>query len=392
MQLKNLFKPNNVSAKVGIIADSVFEGVRNTTWKAVYWRAMHGELKTHRDLTTNSSSSRARPSKVVRKQVLTDPAGPLEWLSNQKGMTGGEPLTPIKAALANFLWFQVGAKFNAGLSWCLEELGVHKQFSNRCLEPWEYIHTLISATETDNFFYLRDEPSAQPEMQQIARLMKSSRQNSVPRKLSDGEWHLPFITDEERETLTIEEQIICSTARSARTTFADFDGSKPSLDRDIGTYNKLVGVEPKHMSPSEHPSQAKIGKWANMVNFRQHRWALEGKSELPLAIQKLLPVTLPVDEWGGKEMYPHYYKDVTPYRWLDIYELLRLFGCTEPELQHAAKKVIMSGGRQHKDLSKDISEAISTLKRWQYKQNPQDVDAASLIETIETLTNEPNNH
>ncbi|MEG1728108.1 MAG: hypothetical protein RR280_01010 [Bacteroidaceae bacterium] len=370
MRLKNLFKPKNVGAQVGIIADSVFEGIRNTTWKAVYWRAMHGELKTHRDFTTNSSSSRARPSKVVRKQVLENPAGPIEWLTNQKGMVGGGPLSPIKSAVANFLWFQVGAKFNAGLSWCLEELGVHKQFSNRCLEPWEYIHTLISATETANFYKLRDEAGAQPEMRQLAQLMRKAQNENVPRKLSDGEWHLPFVTEEERATLPIDHQIICSTARSARTTFADFDGSNPSFERDQGTYHKLVGVEPMHMSPSEHPSQAKIGRWANMINFRQHRWQLEGKSELPPVIAGILKPTLPVEEWEGKEMYPHYYVNVEGYRWLDFYEVARLFGCVHPELQHAIKKILPAGKRNHKNLTIDIREAIQSLQRFVYQQNP----------------------
>ncbi|MEG1729917.1 MAG: hypothetical protein RR280_10300, partial [Bacteroidaceae bacterium] len=372
MILKNLFKPKNVAASVQLIADSVYEGVRNSTWKLEYWRAMHGEMLTNRAFTRNSSSSRARPSKVVRKQVLKNPAGPIEWLSNKAGMQGGEPLSPAKAAVANFLWFQVGAKFNAGLSWCLEELGVHKQFANRCLEPWEYIHTVVSATEVENFYKLRDHEDAQPEIQQIARMMKASQQGAVPNKLAHGDWHLPFVTPLERETLTIEQQIICSTARCARTTFADFDGSTPSYERDAKTYQKLVGSDPKHMSPAEHPSQAQLGRWANMVNFRQHRHSLEGGSPLPETIRSLMKEGLPQGEWKGKEMYPHYYIDVTNYRWLDFYEVAHLFGCTHPCLQHAAKKILLSGNRVHKDLELDVGEAVNTLQRYQYAQTPQD--------------------
>lgn len=370
MRLKNLFKPKNVTASVQLIADSVFEGVRNSTWKANYWRAMHGEVMTHRVLSRNASSSRARPSKVVRKQILENPAGPIEWLSNKSGMQGGEPLTPVKAMVANFLWFQVGAKFNAGLSYCFEKLGVHKQFANRCLEPWEYIHTVISATETENLYALRDDDAAQPEIRQLIQMMKRSQLENAPDKLMEGDWHLPFVTAHERETLTIEQQVICSTARCARTTFADFDGSNPSYERDEGTYLKLVGSDPKHMSPAEHPSQAQLGRWANMLNFRQHRHSLEGGSPLPEAIRALVKPTLPQGEWVGKEMYPHYYVDVTKYRWLDFYEVAHLFGCTHPCLQHAAKKILLSGNRVHKDLSLDVGEAVNTLQRFQYEQNP----------------------
>lgn len=366
--LKKVFRPKEVAAKVGVIADSVFEGVRNTTWKLEYWRAMHGEVMTHRVFSRNASSSRARPSKVVRHQILTNPAGPTEWLSNKSGMTGGEPLSPVKAMLCDFLWFQVGAKFNAGLSWSLEKLGAHKQYANRCMEPWEYIHVVVSATETDNFFMLRDHPDAQPEMQQIARGMKHSQEQNTPRKLSKGEWHLPFVTDEEREHMTTEELLVCSTARCARTTFADFDGSKPSYKRDLGTYQKLVGSSPMHMSPSEHPSQAVVGRWANMVNFRQHRWALEGNPVKDVDLSKLLPSRLPQPEFYGKVEYPHYYVDVSNYRWLDIYEVLFLFGCVDPALQHAAKKIILTGGRQHKNFEIDIKEARATLDRATYKQ------------------------
>lgn len=59
--LKTMFRPKEVGAKVGVIADSVFEAVRNTTWKLEYWRAMHGEFMTHRVFSRNASSSRARP-------------------------------------------------------------------------------------------------------------------------------------------------------------------------------------------------------------------------------------------------------------------------------------------------------------------------------------------
>lgn len=366
--LKKMFRPKEVSAKVSVLADSVFEGVRNTTWKLEYWRAMHGEFMTHRVFSRNASSSRARPSKVVRKQVLQNPAGPIEWLSNKSGMKGGEPLSPLKAAACDFLWFQVGAKFNAGLSWSLEKLGAHKQFANRCMEPWEYIHVVATATETDNFYILRDDDYAQPEIRQVAVNMRSTQADSLPRKLSEGEWHLPFVTEEERETMTVEELLVCSTARCARTTFADFDGSKPSYQRDLGTYTKLVGSDPMHMSPSEHPSQAVVGRWANFVNFRQHRWGLEGKGDMPSGLATLLPSRLPQPEFYGAVEYPHYYVNVTNYRWLDIYELLFLFGCTDPALQHAAKKIILTGGRAHKNFEIDLKEARVTLDRAAYKQ------------------------
>jgi hypothetical protein len=64
--------------------------------------------------------------------------------------------------------------------------------------------------------------------------------------------------------------------------------------------------------------------------------------------------------------YSHYYRDVSKLKGVDIYRLLLLFGVTDPCLQHAAKKIIVAGGRiGGKDISQDINEAIVTLTRWQ---------------------------
>lgn len=43
-----------------------------------------------------------------------------------------------------------------------------------------------------------------------------------------------------------------------------------------------------------------------------------------------------------------------------------LFNVTDPCLQHTVKKLLVAGGRGGgKDITRDIQEAIDTLKRWQ---------------------------
>lgn len=60
--------------------------------------------------------------------------------------------------------------------------------------------------------------------------------------------------------------------------------------------------------------------------------------------------------------YSHYYKKV-PYEYIDVYRVLELFEVTDPAIQHAVKKLLVAGNRGHKDLEKDVKEAIVSLNR-----------------------------
>jgi len=65
-----------------------------------------------------------------------------------------------------------------------------------------------------------------------------------------------------------------------------------------------------------------------------------------------------------KRKHAHYFKP-TPYEAVDVYRVLSLFAVTDPCLQHAIKKLLVAGGRGHKDAAKDVQEAIDALERWQ---------------------------
>lgn len=60
----------------------------------------------------------------------------------------------------------------------------------------------------------------------------------------------------------------------------------------------------------------------------------------------------------------HYFKEC-PYGEVDVYRVLQLFEVTDPCIQHAVKKLLVAGGRgAGKDISRDITEAIDSLVRW----------------------------
>lgn len=61
--------------------------------------------------------------------------------------------------------------------------------------------------------------------------------------------------------------------------------------------------------------------------------------------------------------HSHYYKDVSNLTKLDIYRIIELYEITDPCLQHALKKLLVTGGRGHKDFKTDITNMIDTLTR-----------------------------
>lgn len=68
--------------------------------------------------------------------------------------------------------------------------------------------------------------------------------------------------------------------------------------------------------------------------------------------------TLPIN---SKE-FNHYFK-WCPYKYVDVYAVLELFEVHHPALQHAIKKLLVAGGRGHKDIRKDLKEARESIQR-----------------------------
>src|SRR5512139_1959714 len=122
--------------EVKIIADSVTgTGKRITTFQLRYQRFFHSELMTHRMLSRNASSSRAIPVSKMISQVWNDPAMPIYWGQNKAGMQATTQIQGFKRKLAEALWVGAG-RATCVAAWGMMKLGMHKQISNRILEPW----------------------------------------------------------------------------------------------------------------------------------------------------------------------------------------------------------------------------------------------------------------
>ena len=270
-----------MTCEVKIIEDSInpHNGIRLTTFQLKYWRSIHAELLTHRVFSRNASSSRAIPINTFLKQVWNDPAGPIHWGANQAGMKARTELTGFKKWFAQLMWKFTG-KVVCSFVWLVNKVSKpHKQTFNRLLEPWQYISVIVTATEWDNWFELRNHPDAQPEIQELARMMKETMELSKPKEKT---YHLPYVTgkdyfDENNEQRSIEQLMQISTARCARVSYLTHDGKIPTIENDLKLFKQLVGSVPLHASPTEHSATAleDTGFNKNFRGWKQFRVDVE---------------------------------------------------------------------------------------------------------------------
>lgn len=247
-----------------IIADSISDSqIRITTMELSYPLIVHAEFMTHRMFSRNAASNRAIPTRKIIDQVEKNPFVPTYWGKDQPGMQADEELDSqdIRNSIITWNGACESAVFWAGE---LAEDGVHKQIANRVLMPYQYIKVIVTATEWDNFFNLRLAHDAQPEIQELAKCIKEAMDVSVPLTLDAGDWHLPYILDDEWAAfnagdLSIETLQKASSARCARISFLNHDKTNPDLQKDIDRSNSLR--EAGHMSPFEHQATPMTKSW-----------------------------------------------------------------------------------------------------------------------------------
>ena len=226
-----------------IIADSLNEsGDRLTTMVLKYPRFVHSEMMTHRVFSRSAGSSRAIPVSRMLKNIQDNPVIPNEFGANISGMQAKGEVDDIEQATKVWLEAKESAVENAQR---LLDLGVHKQVANRILEPFSWITVIVSSTDWSNFFAQRCSPLAQPEIRVPAEMMREALSGSFPRVLKKDEWHLPFITDEEKFNWPVSKQMAVSTARCARVSYLNHDGEY-SPAADLNLFVRLVEASPPH--------------------------------------------------------------------------------------------------------------------------------------------------
>jgi thymidylate synthase ThyX len=301
---------HNITVK--ILADSITDGgARLITWEWTYPRMIHAEIMTHRALSRNAASSRAIPAAKLRERTLANPAVPVHWGANQKGMQAAEEVADPAWAKQ---WWLSALESAAEEHYAGEDAGLHKQIVNRIIEPWMMITVIVSATEMANLLHQRVHKDAEPNFQVLAKLVRESYFDHTPTYVAPGGWHLPLITDEDMtaaylmvtgkpveharslslmdayaEKHEIRELLKkVSVGRCARVSLLTHDG-KRDLAADVELHDRLAASanagDPMHASPFEHVAMA-MGRYeqakgranvfttyrsGNFVGWKQYR-------------------------------------------------------------------------------------------------------------------------
>lgn len=241
-----------------ILADSVNSrtGDRLTTFwvKCPIW--VWYELLTHRLLSRNCESTRARTHAKFRADVLADPAMPSVWTcAEAAGMAANREHPQQDFCGTAFL---MPLRKIAETHDAMEGMGVSKQDSNILLLPWWNVRAIVSATEWTNFFDLRCSLAARPDMRLLAEKMRDLRNGNKPQVLLPGRWHIPLADTRE-----------VSVGRCGRVSYGKVDGKTAA--EDIELHRKLFCEG--HFSPFEHQAVAleESELVGNFVGWAQYR-------------------------------------------------------------------------------------------------------------------------
>ena len=308
--------------KAQIVADSKNpQGDRLTTMLITFPRFILAELNTHRMLSKNSASSRAIPFKKMVESVQNNPFIPIAWQKEHKGMQGDEYFFGDNRIIEE-QWLE-GRDAAIQIAERLNKGGITKQLCNRLLEPFMMHTVLISGTEWENFFALRcpqyeiagkiyrskkdvykDYPlhsvsgilepddynwfklnkgQAEIHMMALAEAMWDAMNESIPKELKAGEWHIPFNEHIDKnvftDTFNIGENKITwvpipgidngadnwrnlqkvkiSTAMAARTSYTVVGDEKEfTYEQQIALHDRMANQVPFHASPFEHCAKA----------------------------------------------------------------------------------------------------------------------------------------
>lgn len=300
-----------------IVADSLSpQGDRLTSLLITFPRIILAEVNTHRMLSKNTASSRAIPFNKMVEAVKENPFIPIAWQKEHKGMQGSDYITDQEEIQFRIEQWLKARDLAVDKAEDLDALHVTKQLCNRLLEPFMWTTMLITGSKEgwDNFFELR---CPQYQMSSLSSICKSKKEafkawsldrnpdnmkwlkinkgqaeihiitlaeaiydamnESTPKQLKSGEWHIPFediITESSVDSylkkvmdmredglwgdeLIQEARIKISTAMAARTSYT-LVGEEKEIDyqKMIALHDKLIAQKPLHASPMEHCARA----------------------------------------------------------------------------------------------------------------------------------------
>lgn len=248
-----------ISAKV--IEHSSYNGNELISIEIQMSYFLDAEFETHGMICTNSSSNRAIPFKKMKDAEFYLPE---DLRINEKGMQGFTKVHPDDIPSIHNKLTMLRTKTVQVLQDLENDHLLHKQHLNRYLTAFNMQTKIATANKYwwEKMLELRLDKDADPNMIQVAKAIEEAINNSKPRELKVGEWHLPYITQEERVDIERYDEnpiaTLCkvSAARCARTSYnSNVTGKLSTVEEDLKLFTRLVGGKIKHETPLEHQAK-----------------------------------------------------------------------------------------------------------------------------------------
>ena len=258
-----------IGATVIAHSKSAVNGKEIITFELEFPRLILAEFNTHNALSKNASSSRAIPVAKMLEQVRNHPAMPVRFGKKNKGMQdAGEHDSLVGVynhmcqgeCTAEEAW-KYAARQAADMAEAFDKAGYAKQICNRLIEPFQMMKVVMTATELNNFIWLRDHPAADPTIEVLAKAIKQAKEDSVAVVLEPGDWHVPYFNGaygsgcwvKGVDTDSLEDALMISASCCAQVSFRSLDDT---IEKARGVVEKLnlggKDDEPVHASPLEH--------------------------------------------------------------------------------------------------------------------------------------------
>jgi hypothetical protein len=268
------------------ITDSYNLNERVITLELEFPKFILAEFSKHRNISFNTSSSRAIP---VEKMLETIQEHPIQfkWTKKGPGMSGEsleedslayQKANEISEEIQNFLIEKVRE---------LDALGIHKQHANRFLETFQTVKVIATANyfRWMDFLWLRLDTAVQPEMYDLAKEIQEAIDNSTPERRGRGEWYIPYVDGvEEYKDLPLLDKLKISASCCAQVSYRKLD---TSIEKSIDIYNKLVGGQKLHATPFEHQFAWDPNNTSgNITCGYQFRHIIEKSRQLNLSLEE----------------------------------------------------------------------------------------------------------
>lgn len=258
------------------------------------------------DFSYSVSSTRAVPFRKMLEECRNPKlaAAPIHWGRAQGGMVPGEEIDDIEKCIdwakvldqlglnawigrsewitrreaAKRIWSWHG-KVSARMAEVMVEVAdPHKSIPNRMMQPHLHYNVLMTGTEPGwmNFMGLRLDGAADPIVRALAEQCWRELNESQPKKLTPGVWHLPYADDDQSmeearafsgysyapggaympamdTDMMLNTLQKMSVARCAHLSYTSFEtGERMSVEKCLDLHRRLVGGVPIHASPAEH--------------------------------------------------------------------------------------------------------------------------------------------